>query len=143
MTPADPRRSARPLAGRNPADRDPLYTSTIIEHFRCPRNRGRLSAPDRSARVKSDACGDELGVTLTLDGARISGLRFDGVGCAISQALASIASERLLGMTVEDVLQLHEESWIQTLLGAPVSSTRRACAALHLRATRAALGARR
>jgi nitrogen fixation NifU-like protein len=143
MTRAARRTPTAPRAGRGSTDGDPLYTATIIEHFRRPRNRGRICAPDRSARVKSDACGDELSVTLTLDGARIARVRFEGAGCAISQAVASIASERLLGMTVEHVLQLHEERWIQTLLGAPVSSNRRACAALHLRATRAALGERR
>jgi nitrogen fixation NifU-like protein len=143
MTPIERRTPSASLAGRGAADGDPLYTATIIEHFRRPRNRGRLPAADRSAHVKSDACGDELSVTLTLDGGRIAGLRFEGTGCAISQAVASIASEQLLGMTVEHVLQLHEERWIKTLLGAPVSRNRRACAALHLRATRAALGERR
>jgi nitrogen fixation NifU-like protein len=117
---------------------DPLYKDLIIEHFRDPRNRGHLECPDRSAHVKSPTCGDELRVTMCLEEDRITEIRFDGEGCAISQASASIASDAYIGMSAQAILELHED-WVTQLLGGPVSRSRRPCASLHLMAVRQAL----
>jgi len=117
---------------------DPLYKDLIISHFRDPMNRGRLEHPDRSAHVKSPACGDELYVTICLEQDRITEIRFEGEGCAISQASASIASEAYAGMAVQAILGLGE-AWVTQLLGSAVSKRRRACSNLHLMAVKAAL----
>ena len=69
---------------------------------------------------------------------RIEELRFHGHGCAISQASASIASEELKGMELQDVGGLGAE-WMIELLGIPVSATRRKCALLNLKVVRAAV----
>lgn len=117
---------------------DRLYKDVVIEHCRRPRNRGRLEGPDARAHVRSPACGDELDVTLAVDRGRITDVRFEGRGCAISQALASIASERYPGMLVEDVLAL-DGRFTADLLGSEVSSGRLGCATLHLTAIQRAL----
>jgi nitrogen fixation NifU-like protein len=117
---------------------EPVYTRMVIEHYRRPRNRGRLTDPDRAARVRSRACGDELRATLALDGDRIAQVRFEGDGCAISQAAASIASDRYPGMLIEDVLALGE-SWAVDILGGEVTPRRRTCATLNLVAVQKAL----
>lgn len=121
---------------------EPIYTDLVIDHYRCPRNRGRLPSPDASATVLSPVCGDELEVTVTLSLAddRVTDVRFHGEGCALSQALASIASERYPGMEIGQILAL-DESFTVDLLGSEVSRHRQGCATLHLVAMQRALEA--
>jgi len=118
---------------------DDLYRDFILEHYKRPRNFGELEAPDREAHEVNPLCGDELGVQITLgDDGRIADLRFQGHGCAISQAAASIASEELIGMDADAAASL-QAGWMFDLLGIPVSATRRKCALLSLKAVRHAL----
>jgi len=117
---------------------DDLYRDYILEHYKHPRNFGELEKRDLEAHEHNPLCGDELGVQIVLDGDRIGDLRFQGHGCAISQAAASIASEELKGMTVADIERL-DADWMIDLLGIPVSATRRKCALLNLKAVRGAV----
>ncbi len=121
-----------------PAAGEPLYTEVVIDHYRHPRNRGRLARPDATAKAHSSVCGDDLLVTLRLAAGRVTEVRFDGQGCALSQALASIASERYPGMEIEQVLSL-DETFTVDLLGVEVSRHRRGCATLHIVAMQRAL----
>jgi nitrogen fixation NifU-like protein len=77
-------------------------------------------------------------VQIRVKDGRIEDLRFDGHGCAISQAAASIASEELKGMELEEVGKLGAD-WMLDLLGIPVSATRRKCALLNLKVVRGAV----
>jgi nitrogen fixation NifU-like protein len=117
---------------------DDLYRDYILEHYKHPRNFGELQEHDLEAHEHNPLCGDELGVHIVLDGDRIEDLRFQGHGCAISQAAASIASEELKGMKVADVERLGAD-WMIELLGIPVSATRRKCALLNLKVVRGAV----
>jgi nitrogen fixation protein NifU and related proteins len=117
---------------------DDLYRDYILEHYKHPRNFGELPEHDLEAHEHNPLCGDELGVQIALEGDRIKDLRFQGHGCAISQAAASIASEELKGMSVADVERLDAE-WMIGLLGIPVSATRRKCALLNLKVVRGAV----
>jgi nitrogen fixation NifU-like protein len=117
---------------------DDLYRDYILEHYKHPRNFGELEPHDLEALEQNPLCGDELGVHILVRDGRIEDLRFHGHGCAISQAAASIASEELKGMTVEDAGALSAD-WMIDLLGIPVSATRRKCALLNLKAVRGAL----
>ena len=118
---------------------DDLYRDFILEHYKHPRNFGELDSPDREAHEVNPLCGDELGVQIALshDGT-IADLRFQGHGCAISQAAASMASEQLIGMDAGEAAQLNA-GWMLDLLGIPVSATRRKCALLSLKVVRHAL----
>ena len=117
---------------------DDLYRDFILEHYKHPRNFGELDDPDLEAHEVNPLCGDELGVHIAVEDGRISDLRFQGHGCAISQAAASIASEELIGMDVTQAGTL-EAGWMLDLLGIPVSATRRKCALLSLKVVRHAL----
>jgi nitrogen fixation NifU-like protein len=117
---------------------DALYRDYILEHYKNPRNFGTLEPHDREWHDHNPLCGDELGVHLVVDeNGVITDLRFHGQGCAISQAAASISSEELIGMKVDDVAALDAE-WVIDQLGIDISPTRRKCALLSLKVMRGA-----
>lgn len=118
---------------------DELYRDYILEHYKEPHNFGTLDAPDMQAHDVNPLCGDELQVQLKVDEQGvITEIAFDGKGCAISQASASIASEEYIGMKVEEVAKLDAE-WIEDLLGIDISPTRQKCAQLNLKVMRGAV----
>ncbi len=117
---------------------DDLYRDVILEHYKRPRNFGELDPHDLDAQEFNPLCGDELGVQIQVIDGRIADLRFNGHGCAISQAAASIASDELIGMRVEDAAAL-DATWMLELLGINISATRRKCALLSLKALRRAI----
>jgi nitrogen fixation protein NifU and related proteins len=114
-----------------------LYRDYILDHYKNPRNFGELDAPDLEFHDHNPLCGDELTVQIKVEDGRIADLRFHGQGCAISQAAASMASEELIGMPVEDVGTLNA-SWVIDQLGIDISPTRRKCALLNLKVLRGA-----
>jgi nitrogen fixation NifU-like protein len=116
---------------------DELYRDYILEHYKSPRNFGELEPRDLEFHDHNPLCGDELGVHVRVADGRIADLRFHGQGCAISQAAASIASEELIGMPVDDVAGLSAD-WVLDLLGIEISPTRRKCALLNLKVMRGA-----
>ena len=117
---------------------DDLYRDYILEHYKRPHNFGELEPHDLEALEHNPLCGDELGVHIVVRDGRIDDLRFHGHGCAISQAAASIASEELIGMELDEAGAL-PANWMLDLLGIPVSATRRKCALLSLKVVRHAL----
>src|SRR5277367_7051031 len=117
---------------------DDLYRDYILDHYKQPRNFGELEPHDLEALEHNPLCGDELGVHIRVSDGRITDLRFHGHGCAISQASASIASEELIGMPVDDAAEL-DADWLIDLLGIPISATRRKCALLNLKVVREAI----
>ena len=85
-----------------------LYQEVILDHNKRPRNFGPLSDPDRFAEGNNPLCGDELKVFLKMDGDRIEDVRFEGAGCAISTASASLMTETIRGKTLSEVEDLFE-----------------------------------
>jgi nitrogen fixation NifU-like protein len=116
---------------------DALYRDHILDHYKHPRNFGTLEPHDLEHLDHNPLCGDELGVHIRVEDGRIADLRFHGQGCAISQAAASMASEELIGMPVEEAAGLSAD-WVIDLLGIDISPTRRKCALLSLKVTRGA-----
>jgi nitrogen fixation NifU-like protein len=116
---------------------DALYRDYILDHYKSPRNFGTLEPHDLEHHDHNPLCGDELGVHIRVEGGRIANLRFHGQGCAISQAAASISSEELIGMQVDEVADLTAE-WVIEQLGIEISPTRRKCALLSLKVMRGA-----
>ena len=86
-----------------------LYRDVIIDHNRRPRNFGRLEQPDAHAEGFNPLCGDRLDVYLTLDGDRIRDVRFEGKGCAISVASASLMTETMKGRTRAEAQRFFQE----------------------------------
>ena len=92
----------------NPELRE-LYQDVILEHGRHPRNFGPLANYTHRLEGYNPLCGDRLMLYLKLEEGAITGVSFDGVGCAISVASASLMSERLIGQSVEEALTLFEQ----------------------------------
>ena len=80
-----------------------LYTQVIMDHYQRPRNRGALEDADLEEHLLNPLCGDEVTVYAALDGDRVADVKFEGRGCSISQASASMMTERLMGKGREEV----------------------------------------
>ncbi|HEV2845320.1 MAG TPA: SUF system NifU family Fe-S cluster assembly protein [Thermoanaerobaculia bacterium] len=86
-----------------------LYQEVILDHNRRPRNFGPLPAANRQAEGHNPLCGDQVTVFLDLEEGRIRDLAFQGSGCAISKASASLMTEALKGLSVEEVRKLFKD----------------------------------
>jgi len=87
---------------------DDLYQELILDHNKRPRNRGTLPHPDHTAEGYNPLCGDRVNIEVTMDGDVIADIRFDGDGCAISTASASLMSEAVKGRTLSEARALFE-----------------------------------
>lgn len=120
-----------------------LYSPTILDHYAHPRNWGRLSAPDIVADTDDPSCGDQVHLEISLDAdGRVAQVAFEGEGCMISMASASLFTEHLQGKRVEDLEALTEEE-VLGWLDVPIPPNRRPCALSPLVALRAGLSAYR
>lgn len=86
-----------------------LYRDVILDHNRAPRNFGRLEEPSVQAEGHNPLCGDRLYVSIRLDGEQIKDVRFEGKGCAISTASASLMTEAIKGKSRAAVRALFEQ----------------------------------
>jgi nitrogen fixation NifU-like protein len=115
-----------------------LYREHILDHYGNPRNQGRLDNPDITCEWDNPVCGDVAKLDLRLKDGRVSEARFDGSGCVISMASASMFTEKVLGMTVEELKGLQEED-IFKMLGITLGPARANCGLLPLRVLQAGL----
>jgi nitrogen fixation protein NifU and related proteins len=85
-----------------------LYKEVILDHYRTPRNKGRLDPHDVKLERNNPLCGDEIELFVKFDGETLEGISFDGKGCSISQASASMMTERVQNLSVKDATELAE-----------------------------------
>lgn len=116
---------------------DDLYRETIIDHYKNPSYRGHLDPHDISFEDDNPLCGDHIQIDLRVDPAgRVTEARFDGKGCAISQASADLLVESILGKSLEEVKALTKQD-VLDLLGIELGPVRLKCALLSLKVLKA------
>ncbi len=119
---------------------DNLYRDFILEHYRNPHNRGVLDPSDLAFADSNPTCGDEMSMTLRLDetGDRVTEVAFEGRGCAISQASASILTDELTGKSVKELRDLDPKEVLENL-GVPIGPARLKCALLSYKVLQGAV----
>jgi nitrogen fixation NifU-like protein len=116
---------------------DDLYRELIIDHYKNPQYRGHLDPNDIHFEDDNPLCGDHIEVTLRVDASgKVTDGRFDGKGCAISQASADLLIESVIGKQVEDVKKLSKQD-VLDLLGIELGPVRLKCALLSLKVLKA------
>ncbi len=119
-----------------------LYREAILDHYKHPRNFGHLEGADITGEEINMSCGDRITMEIRFSGSgsgrTIGDIRFNGEGCAINQASASMLTERVKGMNADDVLAL-KLSDIEEMLGTTLTPSRVKCAVLPLEAIHRAI----
>jgi len=116
---------------------DDLYREVIIEHYKNPAYRGTLDPHDLSFEDSNPLCGDHIRIDLRVDEKEvITDARFDGHGCAISQASADLLLESIVGKTLNEVKALDKDHILE-LLGIELGPVRLKCALLSLKVLKA------
>lgn len=115
-----------------------IYQEKLMDHYKNPRNKKKIENPDFSTGRKNPSCGDSLLIEGQLIDGKIKDLGFDGSGCVVSQAAASVLLESCVGKTVDEVLKLDKDD-ILKMLGIPLGPNRIKCALLSLEALKASL----
>jgi nitrogen fixation NifU-like protein len=117
---------------------DNLYRDFILEHYRNPHNKGVLDPHDLHFADSNPTCGDEMSMTLRVTDDRIEDVAFDGRGCAISQASASILTDELRGMSLDEVRGMDPKTVLEAL-GVPIGPARLKCALLSYKVLQGAV----
>ncbi len=115
-----------------------LYQQEILDHAKYPRNSGALSDPTVTREELNPLCGDKLRFDLLIEEDTIKDIKFSGRGCAISQAAASMLTERIKGTSVEDARSVSKDDVLE-MLGIPIGYSRLKCALLGLKAMKVAV----
>lgn len=108
-----------------------IYREIILDHYKHPRNFGHLDRPDAKIEEGNVTCGDRIVMEIKVDKNKIQDIRFSGEGCAVSQASASMLTEKVTGMKIAAVEKLTAHDII-IMLGTTLTPSRTKCAVLPL-----------
>jgi len=108
-----------------------LYTEIILDYFKNPRNKGALSQATSQATELNPLCGDKITIYLETEDNKIKKAHYDGEGCAISQAAASMLTEIIPNKSIEDLKNMDNQQ-IYDMLQVQISPARVKCALLGL-----------
>lgn len=111
---------------------DQFYREYILDHFKNPRNFGRIEGATITHEEHNPLCGDVVGIDFKVGEGVIQDVKFHGRGCAISQASADMLTERLKGMTLEEARGIGKDDVLEEL-GIAISPARLKCALLSLK----------
>ena len=109
-----------------------FYREYILDHYRNPRNRGEIAAPDITYADSNPLCGDEIRIDLLVKDGVVDDVKFSGRGCAISQASVSMLTEMIEGKPIEEVKAITKEDVLE-MIGIPLTPVRVKCALLGLK----------
>ena len=115
-----------------------MYRENILDHYKRPRNRGKMAGPDSSAHDTNPLCGDEISMFLKVKGGKLEDVKFEGTACAICIASASMLTEEAMGRGMEEARKLGKERLL-SLVGIDPGPARLKCALLPLKVFKLAL----
>lgn len=116
-----------------------MYQEEILDHYKHPHNKGQLPDATHRHKAANPLCGDVIEMQMIIKDGIVADVRFDGVGCAISIAAASMLTDELMGMAETQAKALTTEDLLK-LLGIDIGPVRLKCALLPLEAACEALG---
>lgn len=115
---------------------DTLYHEQILEHYKFPKNKGRIESPDITYTDTNPLCGDVCTIDIRVRSGKIEDVRFEAKGCAISQAATSMLTEMVEGKSLEEIKKLTKEDVLNEL-GIELGPVRLKCALLCLKVLKA------
>lgn len=115
-----------------------IYRENILDHYKHPRNHGKIANADSEARDLNPFCGDDITMYLKIGGKRIKDIKFDGTACAICTSSASMLTEEVKGKTVEEA-RLFDKERLLSIIGIEPGPTRLKCALLPLKVLKLAV----
>jgi len=116
-----------------------IYKEIILDYYKNPRNRGTIESPDSKARDSNPLCGDVIEMQLKFSDGKVSDIKFNGDGCAISQASASMLTELVMGKSIEDVRKIDKTVLLENLGSPNLGAVRIKCALLPLKVMKTAV----
>ncbi len=111
---------------------DDLYREIILDHYQHPHNHGEIPNADIRSEDSNPLCGDKIHIDLKLKDNIVEDVKFNGKGCAISQASASMLTDELIGKSLDDIKKI-DKNFILDMLGISLGPTRIKCALLSLK----------
>jgi nitrogen fixation NifU-like protein len=117
---------------------DSLYREVILDHYKNPRGHGVIDSADAEAEGQNPLCGDEVSIAVSFDGDTIADVKFQGRGCAISQAATSMLMDMVKGRTAQEVAGMSRDELLEEV-GIPLTPVRLKCALLGLGVLKLAL----
>jgi nitrogen fixation NifU-like protein len=117
---------------------DNLYREVILDHYKNPRGHGLIDGPDAEAEGQNPLCGDEVSIAVSFEGDTILDVKFQGRGCAISQAATSMLMDMVKGRSAEEVASMSRDELLDEV-GIPLTPVRLKCALLGLGVLKLAL----
>jgi nitrogen fixation protein NifU and related proteins len=115
-----------------------IYREYILDLYKHPHNFGNLENPTHKHEEYNQMCGDKVNVSLNVKEGKIKDIKFDGEGCAISMAAASLITDKIKNMSIEQIKEL-DNKFVLDLMRIPISTSRMKCALLSLEAIKKAL----
>jgi nitrogen fixation protein NifU and related proteins len=117
---------------------DSLYREVILDHYKNPRGHGVIADADVEAEGQNPLCGDEVSIAVSFEGDTIADVKFQGRGCAISQAATSMLMDMVKGRTAQEVATMSRDELLEEV-GIPLTPVRLKCALLGLGVLKLAL----
>jgi nitrogen fixation NifU-like protein len=118
---------------------DDIYREIIVDHYKNPRNKGKVEKSNFSFEDENPLCGDFIHIEVEVDeNQKVIDAKFDGHGCAISISAADLLLESIIGKSLEDVKKLENQD-VLDLLGIELSPVRIKCALLSIKVLKAAV----
>ncbi|MFY9965295.1 MAG: SUF system NifU family Fe-S cluster assembly protein [Nitrososphaeraceae archaeon] len=110
-----------------------IYREIILDHYRNPRNKGRISDADVSFHDSNPLCGDEIDIHLKVEDNIVKDIKFEGRGCAISQASASMLTEMVMNKSLTSIKELDKDDILENIGLLNLGPARIKCALLSLK----------